>query len=202
MTQGPRYVEAPEHSRAEWLRSCSRVRPCAPELKVVNRLEPAFDETLIMTPQTRAATTDDAPALVALMSGFYGEAGRPLPQLPATRAFHALLAEPKWGAIWLAEDDATAAGYVVLTLGFNMEYVGLRGAIDDLYVRSEGRGCGIGAALLATVRSACAARGVRTLQVEVGAENRTALRLYERAGYTDSRHRLLSLPLAVPVHAA
>lgn len=155
-----------------------------------------------MKPQVRAATANDVTALVALMSAFYAEGQYSLPPLPAARAFHAMLAEPHWGAIWLAEEAATAIGYVVLTLGFSMEYGGLRGVVDDFYVRPRSRGRGIGAALLAAVRSACMERGVRVLHVEVGPENLTALRLYERAGYVDCEHRLLSLPLAAPVHAA
>lgn len=155
-----------------------------------------------MTITIRLATTDDVPTLVALMREFYAEGGYPLPGDAATRAFHALLAEPRLGAIWLAEDATTVVGYIVLTLGFSMDYGALRGFIDDLYVRPSARGRAIGAALLATVRSACVARGVRGLCVEVGPEIGAARRLYGRAGYTDTGHLLLSLPLAAPMHAA
>jgi GNAT superfamily N-acetyltransferase len=83
-----------------------------------------------------------------------------------------------------------------------MEYGGLRGFIDDLYVRPAARGQGAGAGLLTAAREAAAAWGVRALHVEVGPDNQVARRLYARAGYTDSGHLLLSLPLAAPVHAA
>jgi predicted GNAT family acetyltransferase len=46
-----------------------------------------------------------------------------------------------------------------------------------------------------------ARRGVRALHVEVGPDNLVARRLYARAGYADSGHLLLTLPLAKPVHA-
>lgn len=135
------------------------------------------------------------------MRAFYGEADYSLPQIPATRALGALLAEPPWGAIWLAENGATPVGYIVLTLGFSMEYGGLRGFVDDLYVLPRFRGRGIGAALLAVLRSGCADRGVRALHVEVGPEDLPARRLYERAGYRSSGRLLLSLPLVAAVHA-
>jgi GNAT superfamily N-acetyltransferase len=155
-----------------------------------------------MATAIRLATGDDVPTLVALMREFYAEGGYPLPGDAATRAFQALLAEPQLGAVWLAEDPTAAVGYIVLTLGFSMEYGALRGCIDDLYVRPSARGRAIGAALLATVRAACVARGVRGLCVEVGAENGAGRRLYDRTGYTDHGHLLLSLPLAAPMHAA
>lgn len=153
-----------------------------------------------MTVQIRPATEADIPTLVALMTAFYAESDFPLPVGPATRAFEALLADPRLGGVWVAEEGHAAIGHAVLTLCFSMEYGGLRGFIDDLYVRPEARGQGAAAALLAALRTAAVARGVRALHVEVGPDNHTARRLYARAGYTESGHLFLSLPLAAPVH--
>ncbi len=153
-----------------------------------------------MPVQIRPATEADVPALVALMTAFYAESDFPLPVGPATRAFEALLADPRLGGVWVAEDGDVAIGHAVLTVCFSMEYGGLRGFIDDLYVRPEARGQGTAAALLAAVRAAAVARGVRALHVEVGPDNHTARRLYARAGYAESGHLFLSLPLAAPVH--
>jgi ribosomal protein S18 acetylase RimI-like enzyme len=82
-----------------------------------------------------------------------------------------------------------------------MEYGGLRGFIDDLYVEPKMRGRGVGAALLSAARTVAVERGVRALHVEVGPDNHVARRLYTRAGCADSGHLLLSLSLAAPVHA-
>jgi ribosomal protein S18 acetylase RimI-like enzyme len=155
-----------------------------------------------MTMQTRPAAEADIPTLVALMQSFYAEADFPLPAGPARRAFEALLASPLLGAAWLAEEGSEAVGHVVLTVSFSMEYGGLRGFIDDLYVRPAARGRGTGAALLAVAQADAMRRGVRALHVEVGPTNHVARRLYERAGYVDSGHLFLSLPLATPVHVA
>ena len=154
-----------------------------------------------MEPRIRPATAADVPVLVALMTAFYAESGYPLPPGPAGRAFQTLLGDARLGGVWLAEVDGEAVGHAVLTLSFSMEYGGPRGFVDDLYVSPAARGRGVGAALLAAVRGSCDARGVRALHVEVGPENATARRLYARAGYADSGHLLLSLPLAAPVHA-
>jgi GNAT superfamily N-acetyltransferase len=139
---------------------------------------------------------------VALMAEFYAEADFPLPAANAMRAFAALLADPALGAVWLAGGGERPAGYAVLTVGYSMEYGGLRGFVDDLYVRPAARGRGVAAALLAGVRRGCAERGVRALHVEVGPDNDAARRVYARAGFADGGHLLLTLPLAPPVHAA
>src|SRR6185503_8188119 len=111
-----------------------------------------------------------------------------------------ILATPSLGAIWLAEQDEEPLGHLVLTVAFSMEYGGLRGFVDDLYVRPSARGRGIGAALLDAAREGAIARGLRALCVETGLADHPARSLYGRAGYVDSEHALLVQPLATPAH--
>jgi len=134
------------------------------------------------------------------MTEFYAEAGYPLPAEAAARTFEKLIREPRLGQVWLLSCDAEPAGFIVLTLSFSMEYGGLRGFVDDFFVRQLYRRRGLGAAALAEVQRTCATLGVRALLVEVGPENDPAQRVYRRAGFADSGHTLLTLPLLAPVH--
>lgn len=154
--------------------------------------------------RVRQATAADVGALVALMGEFYAEAGYPLSTDAAARTFGALLGDARLGAVWLADDDDEdgPAGFVVLTVGFSMEYGGLRGFLDDLFVRADRRGEGLAGALVAAVWAECVRRGVRALYVEVGADNAAAHRVYARAGMEDTGRLLLAAPLAPPVHEA
>jgi GNAT superfamily N-acetyltransferase len=135
------------------------------------------------------------------MTEFYSEAGYALPAEPAARTFAELLGDPRLGRVWVLEDGSRPVGYVVLTVCFSMEYGGLRGFVDDLFVRQPHRGRGLGTAALGEVRRACAALGVRAIHVEVGPANEAARRVYGRSGFEDSGRLLLTLPLAAPVHA-
>ena len=155
-----------------------------------------------ITPSAREARPADVPALVALMADFYAEAGYALPAAAAARTFDALLADPRLGRVWLLEADGAPAGYVVLTVGFSMEYGGPRGFVDDLFVRAEYRGRGLAAAGLEALRRTAEAMGVRALLVETGPGNETATRVYARAGFEPSGRLLLVRPLAAPVHEA
>lgn len=146
------------------------------------------------------ATRDDIATLIELMSEFYAEANFPLPVANARRAFETLLSDPRLGGVWIATTAEGPAGYVVLTVAFGMEYGGLRGFIDDLFVRATVRGRGVAAALLDAVTKDCVARGVRSLNVEVGPENDAGRRVYERAGFADSGRLLLGRALAAPLH--
>ncbi len=155
-----------------------------------------------MEQEVRAATKGDVPALVELMAEFYEESGYELNREHARRAFGDLLADPGLGVAWLMVAEQRAAGYVVLTFGFSMEFGGRDGFVDDLFVRREYRGRGMGRAALDTVRARCLAEGVRALHLEVGRDNTVAQRLYQGVGFRDNDRQLLTLRLAEPSHRA
>lgn len=147
----------------------------------------------------RRATPDDRPMLVTLMSEFYAESSVPIDPARAERTFAALLSDPARGAAWLVGADEQIAGYVVMTLGFSMEYGGLDAFVDDLFVRPAFRGRGLGRLALETVLDECRALDVRAVHLEVGAENDVARNLYARSGFRDTGRHLLTLRLpAVP----
>jgi GNAT superfamily N-acetyltransferase len=144
----------------------------------------------------RLATLSDVDALVALMQQFYAEAQFTLSAQAASRAFEALLDDSRLGVVWMIEEDGHPAGFVVLTVGFSMEYGGLRGFVDDFYVAPQYRRRGLGHAALEEVKRACRRRGVRALHVETGPDNDAAMNAYRRVGFEDSGRCLLTLQLA------
>lgn len=153
-----------------------------------------------MTSRIRRASYADVPSLVALMEVFYAESEFPLPTGPATRAFQRLLDQPELGTIWMMEDEGQPAGYVVLTVSYSMEFGGLRGFVDDLFVHPRCRRLGLATEALAEVRRECTNRGVRALLVETGPDNDRARSVYQRAGLKESGRLLLTLPLEPAVH--
>lgn len=150
---------------------------------------------------TRPAAIDDMALLVELMTEFYAESDLALPSGPAAAAFEHLLRDDRLGRAWLIEAEGRVAGYVVLTLGYGMEYGGPRGFVDDFYVRPQFRGRGVGTAALAEVRRACLDLGVRVLVAEVGGADGAAQAAYRKSGLTDPGNVLMVLPLASPMHA-
>src|SRR5262249_290710 len=69
----------------------------------------------------------------------------------ARAALSHLIANPSCGVVWLLNVEHEGAGYIVLTIGFSMEYGGLDALVDDLFVRSRFRRKGFGRAALATL---------------------------------------------------
>jgi ribosomal protein S18 acetylase RimI-like enzyme len=145
-----------------------------------------------VAPEFRAARSEDLPTLLRLMEGFYRETDTRFQREAAGRALAVLAADPSLGRIFLIETGNETAGYVVLTLGFSLEFLGRDAFVDELFVSPEHRGRGLGLAALRFLESAAAALGVAALHLEVGPENETALGLYRRAGFEDRRHRLMT----------
>jgi ribosomal protein S18 acetylase RimI-like enzyme len=148
----------------------------------------------------RLATHADVPELVELMREFYAESSYPLDQAWAAQAFASLISEPSRGAVWLMEQDGVIAGHVVLSVRHAMEFGGLSAYIDDLFVRPAYRRQGAGRAGLDALFAECRRRDCRSIEVEVGPDNRAANALYRRYGLaqgTDQRQHLrVALPAA------
>jgi GNAT superfamily N-acetyltransferase len=148
----------------------------------------------------RRASLEDVDVLVSLMREFYAEAGLELRPEAAGGAFRTVLSEPRVGSVFLALRGDRPIGYVVLTLGFSMEFGGIRGQVDDFFVLAAERGRGVGAELLGAVERACREAGVLCLMVETGSEGHPARRLYFRAGFEEGDRALLHRPLGPALH--
>ena len=96
---------------------------------------------------------------------------------------------------WIVREEGRPIGYLILTLGYSVEYGGRDGFIDDLYLVPAARGRGVGGALLEFALASAAALGIRTLHLEVEAGNEPAARLYRSAGFEESGRRLMRIHL-------
>jgi ribosomal protein S18 acetylase RimI-like enzyme len=79
--------------------------------------------------------------------------------------------------------ERTPIGYLVLTIGYSLERGGRDAFIDELYVRPQWRGVGLGTLAVATAEVAARRLGVRAVHLEVDTSNERARRLYERIGF-------------------
>jgi GNAT superfamily N-acetyltransferase len=124
----------------------------------------------------------DIPALVELMSQFYAESSYPLDRTWAEASFDVLLRDELRGAVWIARRGSEPAGYVVLALRHSMEFGGLAGIIDDLFVPPQFRRRGVGSALLSALLEACRILHVAAVHVEIDPSDLGVLALYQSFG--------------------
>jgi ribosomal protein S18 acetylase RimI-like enzyme len=142
------------------------------------------------------ATAADEPVLLELMEEFYRHEGIAWSAERARFALHTLAADPGLGCAWIFRAGAEAAGYLVLTLCYSLEFAGRFALVDELYVREERRGQGIGTRALEIAIEAAAELGAAAVRLEVDVANEGAMRLYRRLGFELQERRLMSRWLA------
>ncbi|MDX1374316.1 MAG: GNAT family N-acetyltransferase [Burkholderiales bacterium] len=131
----------------------------------------------------RPASADDIAAVAALQAGYYAADGYAFDAARARRALAGLIAEPRLGALWVAERGGAVVGYLAVTLGYSLEYGGRDAFVDELYVAEGARGLGLGRDALRLAETWCRDAGVRALHLEVEPHRAAALALYRRGGF-------------------
>ncbi len=133
----------------------------------------------------RAATPDDAPAVCALVRDLAAYERAQAGEVAATpEAFAAALApdaSPRLGAL-LAEVDGQPVGVAIFFPAFSTWWAGWGLYLEDLFVRPEHRGRGVGLALFRAVAGEAVARGAERLEWVVLDWNDLALDFYRGLG--------------------
>jgi len=118
-----------------------------------------------------------------MMAQLYAQGSDPFDATRARQATGKLLDEPEFGGVWTMDVDGVPAGYLVVLLGYSLEFGGRFGLLDELFVAESHRGGGLGAEALAFADQQCRARGWQALRLEVGQKNHRAIALYSRSGF-------------------
>jgi len=144
----------------------------------------------------RPATRDDLDVLVALMRDFYAHERIRFEPDVARAAMRGLLEDASHGRVWLVVDADGPAGYVVLTLGYSLEYGGRDAFLDEIFLVERLRGQRLGERAIEIAEATCRELGVRALHLEVERENTRAQSLYRRLGFADHDRYLMTRWLA------
>jgi GNAT superfamily N-acetyltransferase len=121
--------------------------------------------------------------VIDMMAQLYAQEASPFDAARARQASEKLLGEPEFGGVWTIDLDGTLAGYIVVVLGYSLEFGGRFGLLDELFVAENCRGMGLGRQALAFADEQCRARGWQALRLEVGRKNERAQNLYARSGF-------------------
>ncbi len=149
-----------------------------------------------MTISYKIATTADTEILVQFMREYCAFDHLPFEEQPRRASLSLFLDNASLGRLWLILRDEVPVGYLILTLGFSFEYGGYDAFIDEVYIREEHRGGGIGRQALAFAEEECRRLGVRALHLEVEHQNVNALVLYRKVGFVDHERYLLTKTVA------
>lgn len=146
-----------------------------------------------MTVSFRPARLTDLKMLVAMMEELQKDDpwSAPFEENRARDAVRGLIADPSLGRVWVICDGANPIGYIVLTFDYSLEYAGKCAWVDEVFVRKQYRGKGIGSQTLEFFAAEAKKLGARTIHLEVNHGN-PAIELYRRAGFEDHDRYLLT----------
>lgn len=126
------------------------------------------------------------------MRELYEHEGIPFDREVAAEALGTLLSTPILGEVRLMLEDGEIVGYFALTLGFSLEFHGRYGMLDEMYIRDEYRGRGLGREALQGVEEMCRAHGIKALRLEVEESNLHAQSLYRSSGFESHDRHLMT----------
>jgi len=146
-----------------------------------------------MSAALHLAKPDDLDRLCALVAALHTEQGLESTDEARRAGLAPLLEGIPHGAAYLIGPARAPMGYVIISFGWSVEFGGLDGFIDEIYLRPAVRGRGIASETLLSLPKALAGAGITALHLEVDRDNDRAKRLYARAGFKPrERYMLMS----------
>ncbi len=141
----------------------------------------------------RRMTANDVPDAFNMLSAFLSEDEHYLASSKAygDRGTEALMAaldlfltRSEIGFVWMAYDDEGVAGICVICYAVSTSLGTLVGKLDDVSVKENRRGQGIGTALIEELKKELQNHNVMRIDVAVHVENPEARVFYEKLGFT------------------
>ncbi len=136
-----------------------------------------------MSASLTLAGPDHVEKVLTLVAAFQDEEGIEMTDEARLAAVMPLLEGVPHGTIYLIGPPRAPIGYIVISFGWSLEFGGLDGFIDELFIRRPVRGRGLATDALLALPRALAQAGLRALHLEVGRGNDAAQKLYLRTGF-------------------
>jgi ribosomal protein S18 acetylase RimI-like enzyme len=128
------------------------------------------------------AAPEEAPAVAALLGGFRDHLGYDGPDDASLLASVERIIV-RDDAEYLLAGDGEAQGVVQVRYRWSVWWATEDCWLEDLYVRDDARGAGLGRALAEAVIERAAARGCARVELDVNSGNAPALALYRSLGF-------------------
>lgn len=120
----------------------------------------------------------DIDVIVPMMQDFYAIDNYPINPETTKNLFETFIDNERLGQCWLIVYDGMIAGYVILTYIFSFEYKGKIAFLDELYIKQNTRGKGIGKAALEFIRNKAVEKDLKIIYLEIEPHNEVAKKLY------------------------
>jgi ribosomal protein S18 acetylase RimI-like enzyme len=139
----------------------------------------------------RPATIADLPQVFPRTRALNDHEGITIDSPRLEAALRTLLGNPGFGGVWLVTRDGETIGYAIVTFGFDLEFGGREGWLTELWIDTDQRGHGAGAAALDLLADELRLRDIKAMHLQVRRDN-PAARLYDRTGFIASPRQVMT----------
>jgi ribosomal protein S18 acetylase RimI-like enzyme len=129
------------------------------------------------------ATDEDLPAVLTMMEDFNAIEAIPFDRAAFAPRLRQLAGDRALGGVLVFTVDGAAAGYAIVTWGWDLEFAGRDAFLTELYVVAARRGQGVGRDGLAAAEAFAQAGGAHALHLLVRHDNAPARALYDASGF-------------------
>jgi GNAT superfamily N-acetyltransferase len=140
----------------------------------------------------KLASLDDVPEILKMIRDFHFSDHISYDAKIVRKIINQLIRDPDLGKLWKIEYSKKLAGYAVITLGYSIEYLGKCAFVDELYLKKEFRGLGLGTIAVNILKRNAKKLGAKTLLLEVERRNKGAVHLYRNLHFKDTDRLLMA----------
>ena len=120
----------------------------------------------------------DISTITQMMQDFYAIDNYPMNIEVAEELFHEFISNEHLGKSWFIYYENEIVGYLILTFVFSFEYSGKIAFIDELFIKKNARGKGIGKEAIQFIQQEVPKLSLKLLYLEVEPHNENAQKLY------------------------
>lgn len=146
--------------------------------------------------QFKTLETSQIEIVTQMMQDFYAIDNYPIDIEVSKDLFKEFISDEKLGKAWLIHSDNDIVGYVILTYVFSFEYKGKIAFLDELYIKENFRGKGIGKQTIDFIKEQASNQNVKLIYLEVENHNQNAQKLYLANDFEVHNRKLLKHKLS------
>ena len=144
-----------------------------------------------MSAALHLAKPEDLDKVLTLVAAFHEEMEINSSEDSRRAAIEPLLNGSPYGAVYLVGPTRAPIGYTVVTFSWSVEFGGMDGYMDELYIRPPVRKRGIATEVLIALPKTLAEAGIKALHLEVDREDEDSHRLYARTRFKERERYML-----------
>lgn len=141
--------------------------------------------------QFKSLETSQIEIITQMMQVFYAIDNYPIDIEVSKQLFQEFISDDKLGKAWLIHLDEEIVGYVILTYIFSFEYKGRIAFLDELYIKENFRGKGIGKQTIDFIKEQASNQNIKLIYLEVENHNQNAQKLYLANDFVVHNRKLL-----------